>query len=296
MAGSRYAYVRAFELPDPLLPSTFFIIRLDGKGFHGFSKAHNFDKPNDVNALTLMNEAAKRVVGGRELNGECVMAFGESDEYSFVFKRTCKLHGRRASKLITLVTSIFTAAYVALWPRFFPNSPLELDHLPVFDGRAVQYTSEQEIRDYLRWRQVDTHINNMYNTCFWALVLQGGRSEFDANKELSGTISSQKQELLFTEFGINYNQLEPMFRKGSLVIWEDEPVAAVPAPSDASAPEASSEPAPAAPPRPPNVPEGIKLRQRKTPPKPKRRLVVVHEDLIAEEWWTEGRGKGVLDD
>lgn len=84
MAGSRYTYVKGFELPDPLLPSTFFVIRIDGKGFHGFSKAHNFDKPNDWNALTLMNEAAKRVVGGRELNGECVMAFGESDEYRCV--------------------------------------------------------------------------------------------------------------------------------------------------------------------------------------------------------------------
>lgn len=81
MAGSRYAYVKGFELADPLLPSTFFVIRIDGKGFHGFSKLHDFDKPNDVRALTLMNEAAKRVVGGRELNGECVVAFGESDEY-----------------------------------------------------------------------------------------------------------------------------------------------------------------------------------------------------------------------
>lgn len=230
MAGSRYAYVRNFELPDPLLPSTFFVIRIDGKGFHGFSKLHNFEKPNDRNALTLMNEAAKRVVGGRELNGECVLAFGESDEYrcvpcfrscirtasipvadgsrnSFVFKRTCKLHGRRSrfvslslsrrlcrrslpggahflqrlhshSKLVTMVVSIFSAAYVALWPQYFPNSPLTLEELPVFDGRCVprhasprcccqdtdpcpassvvQYTSEEEVRDYLRWRQVDS--------------------------------------------------------------------------------------------------------------------------------------------
>lgn len=89
MAGSRYAYVKNFELADPLLPSTFFVVRIDGKGFHGFSKLHDFDKPNDVRALALMNEAAKRVVGGRELNGECVVAFGESDEYrcarSFTF-------------------------------------------------------------------------------------------------------------------------------------------------------------------------------------------------------------------
>lgn len=81
MAGSRYAYVRAFELPDPLLPSTFFIIRLDGKGFHQFSKSHDFAKPNDAKALELMNMAAKRVMDGPEMNGACVAAFGESDEF-----------------------------------------------------------------------------------------------------------------------------------------------------------------------------------------------------------------------
>jgi hypothetical protein len=82
MANSRYAYVRSFEIPDPLLPSTFFIIRLDGKGFHAFSKAHDFEKPNDSRALELMNRAAKRVMEGFELKGECVCAIGESDEYS----------------------------------------------------------------------------------------------------------------------------------------------------------------------------------------------------------------------
>ncbi|KAK4055707.1 tRNA-His guanylyltransferase [Microbotryomycetes sp. JL201] len=135
MANTRFAYVRTFEQPDSLLPSTFFVIRLDGKGFHKFSASHQFEKPNDERALRLMNEAAKRVVQGKELMGDCVVAFGESDEYSFVFKRKCNLHGRRASKLVSLVTSLFTASYVFLWPSFFPDSPLEVDNLPVFDGR-----------------------------------------------------------------------------------------------------------------------------------------------------------------
>ncbi|BGO90818.1 hypothetical protein NBRC10512_000118 [Rhodotorula toruloides] len=301
MAGSRYTYVKGFELPDPLLPSTFFVIRIDGKGFHGFSKAHNFDKPNDWNALTLMNEAAKRVVGGRELNGECVMAFGESDEYSFVFKRSCKLHGRRSSKLVTLVVSVFTAAYVALWPQYFPNSPLKLEELPVFDGRVVQYTNEAEVRDYLRWRQVDTHINNMYNTVFWALVLQGGRTPVEAEQELSGTISSQKQEILFSQFGINYNNLEPMYRKGSLVIWEEgPPTENAPASTDEPSCSPSTSPSPASAqsansPSTNSTPAPVKMRQRKKPAKPKRRLVVVHEDLISDAWWESGRGKGVLE-
>ena len=31
---------------------------------------------------------------------------------------------------------------------------------PSFDGRAVCYPTEQVLREYLAWRQVDTHVNN----------------------------------------------------------------------------------------------------------------------------------------
>lgn len=34
MAGSRFEYVKAFELPDPLLPATYIVLRIDGHAFH----------------------------------------------------------------------------------------------------------------------------------------------------------------------------------------------------------------------------------------------------------------------
>lgn len=34
MAKSRFEYVRNFELPDPLVPNTFSVVRIDGRGFH----------------------------------------------------------------------------------------------------------------------------------------------------------------------------------------------------------------------------------------------------------------------
>lgn len=34
MAGTKYAYVKTFELPDTLLPGTYIVVRLDGRGFH----------------------------------------------------------------------------------------------------------------------------------------------------------------------------------------------------------------------------------------------------------------------
>lgn len=67
--------------------------------------------------------------------------------------------GRRASKLVSLVASLFSAAYVRFWPTHFPGTPLAAT--PMFDGRAVLYPADATLRDYLSWRQADTHVNNL---------------------------------------------------------------------------------------------------------------------------------------
>lgn len=75
-----------------------------------------------------------------------------------------------ASKLMSNVNSLFASAYVYYWPRFFKNR--ELHYPPSFDARVVLYPTDKNLRDYLAWRQADVHINNLYNTCFWSLVLK----------------------------------------------------------------------------------------------------------------------------
>lgn len=37
---------------------------------------------------------------------------------------------------------------------------------------------------------------------------------------LQGTVSSDKNELLFSEFGINYNTLPQLYRKGTVLLWQ----------------------------------------------------------------------------
>ena len=37
----------------------------------------------------------------------------------------------------------------------------------------------------MSWRQVDCHINNLYNTTFWALIQSGGMDAKDAEKLLA---------------------------------------------------------------------------------------------------------------
>ncbi|KAL3423444.1 tRNA guanylyltransferase [Phlyctema vagabunda] len=218
MANSKYEYVKAFEQPDTLLPNTWVVVRIDGRGFHKFSDKHKFEKPNDRRALDLMNAAALKVMN--ELP-DIVIAYGISDEYSFVFHKSCSLFERRSSKLVTTIVSTFTAYYVHLWSSYFPSSSLT-SPLPSFDGRAVQYPSIQNLRDYMSWRQVDCHINNLYNTTFWALIQNGGMDAQTAEKELAGTLSADKNEILFSRFNINYNRELDMYKKGSVIFRDYE--------------------------------------------------------------------------
>jgi len=107
-----------------------------------------------------MNAAAVAVM--RNLPDLCI-AYGVSDEYSFVFHRSTNLFERRAAKLVSTIVSTFTAFYVHLWPSFFSHGgegeasgmALVPEWLPTFDGRAVCYPTLVNLRDYLSWRQVD---------------------------------------------------------------------------------------------------------------------------------------------
>ena len=54
---------------------------------------HNYIKPNDDRALTLMSKAAETVM---EEFKDIVIAYGQSDEYSFIFRKNTNVYNRRA--------------------------------------------------------------------------------------------------------------------------------------------------------------------------------------------------------
>lgn len=300
---------------------------------HRLSNYYRFVKPNDVRALVLMNRAAAHVV--RSIP-EIVLAYGVSDEFSFVFHRSTDLFERRAAKIVSTVVSSFTAAYVLGWNDEFQAkeekegggsaaapSSLSLDMLPTFDGRAVCYPSWENLRDYLSWRQVDCkktisvtlppllssivwsslshridfanktgHINNLYNTTFWALVQQGGMTHTQAEEHLKGTVAADKNEILFSRFGVNYNNEPEMYRKGSVVYREYalEPVPAAKREGDGVEPiqegmrgndddrenemDASS-----------SLSKTQEEKMRKA--RRKAQVVVSHVDIIRDEFWIQ---------
>ncbi|XP_069026804.1 probable tRNA(His) guanylyltransferase isoform X1 [Embiotoca jacksoni] len=215
MAKSKFEYVRTFETDDTCLRNCYIVVRLDGRNFHKFAEQHEFTKPNDDRALGLMTRSARSVMEELE---DVAIAYGQSDEFSFVFKRTSTWFKRRASKLMTHVASQFSSSYVFYWKEFFGEQPLL--YPPGFDGRVVLYPSNRNLRDYLSWRQADCHINNLYNTVFWTLVQKGGLTTAQAEDRLKGTLAADKNEILFSEFDINYNNESALQRKGTTLIWE----------------------------------------------------------------------------
>lgn len=213
MAKSKFEYVRTYESEDYLLPNCWIVVRIDGKAFHKFSKKHDFEKPNDIRALHLMNRAAATVLNEYK---DILIAYGQSDEYSFVFRKDTTLYNRRKSKIMTYINSLFSSSYVYFWREYFKD--VKLKYPPCFDSRVILYPTDQTLRDYLSWRQADCHINNLYNTTFWALVLKGGLTNAEAEQRLCGTLSSDKNEILFSEFQTNYNNEPLMYKKGTILL------------------------------------------------------------------------------
>ncbi|OBR10143.1 tRNA(His) guanylyltransferase [Colletotrichum higginsianum IMI 349063] len=281
MANSKFEYVKSFEQPDFLLPNTWIVVRVDGRGFTKLCAKYNLEKPNDKRALDLMNAAARVVV--TELP-DITVAYGVSDEYSFVFHKSCTLFERRASKIVSTVVSTFTANYVHLWSTYFTNTPLS-PPLPSFDGRAVCYPTVMNLRDYMSWRQVDCHINNLYNTTFWTLIKLGGLDNREAEKLLAasplpplthmqGTVSGDKNEILFSQFKINYNNEPEMYKKGSVVFRDYELVE----PGTHNAAEAADA---LAEPEQQSKTQAEKDKKKRS----KARVVIEHLDIIKDDFW-----------
>ncbi|GBE90143.1 tRNA(His) guanylyltransferase [Sparassis crispa] len=242
MAGSRFEYVKKFELPDPLLPGTFLVLRIDGHAFHRLSEEHNFTKPNDERALQLMDRAARDVMDEFK---DIVLAFGESDEFSFLFRRSTTLYNRRHSKILT---------------NFCTPPRKRSETISPGDRQTPE-----------------AHINNLYNTIFWALVLKGGCTTTQAHARLRGTVSSTKHEMLFSQFGINYNELPARFRKGSILVRQEvhaEVEVAPKATDNAEGPAAG---------------QSAKTASGKGAGKPKVETTVelLHCDIIGDEFWNE---------
>ncbi len=65
---------------------------------------HKFEKPNDRKGVEIMLLAGLSVM---EAFDEIFMGYGQSDEFSFVFRKDAELYNRRTEKILTSIYLIF---------------------------------------------------------------------------------------------------------------------------------------------------------------------------------------------
>src|SRR5688572_4013323 len=105
------ARLRQFEYFHALrlLPETWAVIRVDGRGFTRFTES-GFEKPFDAGCRDAMAKTAQALL--KELHG--IYAYTESDEISVLFPPQWDLFDRELEKVISisagLASSTFTLA------------------------------------------------------------------------------------------------------------------------------------------------------------------------------------------
>ncbi|KAM5501325.1 tRNA-His guanylyltransferase [Microsporum canis] len=111
------------------------------------------------------------------------------------------------------------------------------------------------------------------------MVQKGGMSNQDAEQELKGTVSSDKNEILFSRYGINYNNELEIFKKGSVLFrdYELEQVKRTPASIANTNDDRKWE----------NVELSKTQLEKHQKLRRKANVAIAHVDIIKDEFWEQ---------
>ena len=210
-------YEACYETKVP--PRTYTIMRLDGKGFSKYTQM--FDKPFDDTLSNVMDAATIELC--KFLNPK--FAYTQSDEISLMFTDVDNIEADmifdgKIQKLCSLSAGKVTAAFNKIMlkmlalSKYTPNDLIERlvsDRLPeidaVFDSRVFIIPDFREVSNYFVWRQQDCTRNS---------VSMAASANFK-HGELEGKSSADKQEMLFLEKGINWNNYATKYKRGTII-------------------------------------------------------------------------------
>jgi len=184
-----------------LVPRMPFIIRVDGKAFHTYTR--NLSRPFDSNFESVMDHVALKLCD--QIQG-AVLAYIQSDEISILgysyrrFSSQCWFGGevqKMVSVSAAIASSEFTARSGVMWEGSIKPA--------CFDSR-VFVVPEGEVVNYFVWRQQDAVRNS----------IQSLAQSLYSHKELHKKNSSELQEMCFQK-GHNWNDLTTRQRRGRCV-------------------------------------------------------------------------------
>ena len=200
--------MRVYEqsLDQVILPETYMVARLDGRGFTRLTKEIcKFEAPFDERFRDLMVNTVEALM---DCGFRIAYGFTESDEISLLFVPGDETFGRKVRKYNSTLAGEASAAF-----------SLALGRVATFDCRIVPLPNAEKVRDYFLWRQEDAHRNSLNSYCYWTLRKEG-KSVQEATAMLEGQSVSFKNELLFSK-GINFDKL-PSWQKRGIGIWREQ--------------------------------------------------------------------------
>lgn len=205
-----------------LMRRTPVIIRLDGVAFHTFTK--KFDKPFDDIFGSTMRQVTRQLVDN--IQG-CVIGYTQSDEISLALQDYRKLDtdawfGYNIQKLVSVSAKMATYEFYKAfedvlcghdsnrclsiyWPAFKENNV-------GFDSRCFNLPFE-EVNNYFVDRQRDAEKNSIN------LLAQ----QYYTQEQLNGINTKKLQDKLFTEQGVNWNDLPAWQKRGCVIIPNSDP-------------------------------------------------------------------------
>ncbi len=177
------------------------IIRLDGRGFTKLLHNLGFNKPFDYNFHSYMVLTTEKLM--KEFNG--VFATTHSDEISLLLPPSTNLFDREIEKIIS-TTAGFASAHFSVALLGNPAS---------FDSRIWIGATVEDVENYFSWRQHDAIRGSINSLAYWTLRQKEGQTKRLATNILLRKSFSWKNEMLFSTFGINFNEIPSWQKRGT---------------------------------------------------------------------------------
>lgn len=211
-----------FQARTRLLRRTPVIIRLDGKAFHTFTRG--FDKPFDESLMKIMQKTTLDLCSS--IQG-CVFGYTQSDEITLVLVdykelETCAWFDNQVQKMTSVAASMCTnyfsraladeIEWLKAQGEFSAKINLLQDKMfkATFDARVFNLP-QHEVCNNIIWRQQDAVRNS----------IQSLAQSLYPHKELQGLKCNDLQDKMFTEKGINWNELSAPKKRGTAVLKDE---------------------------------------------------------------------------
>lgn len=199
--------MRVFETAQDrcMLPETYIVARIDGRGFTKLTKeTHPFEAPFDERFRDMMVGTVRHLMS---CGFNVIYGYTQSDEISLLFHLNESAFGRKTRKFISILAGEASACFSALL-----GSPA------AFDCRLSELPNRHLVEDYFRWRNEDAHRNALNAHCYWRLR-KDNHTQTEATKKIKGLSIAEKNELLF-QYGINFNEVPNWQKRGIGAYWK----------------------------------------------------------------------------